>query len=479
MQSIGSVKILPTFPKISLISRFQWVMIGMFPLLSILLLIGVSFIPDNDTIFSWYFFVSYAYGFLSVWKVAGSRLTPFHLFYLTCGLFLGGSFFGNLMGAQSSLFTLNWYYPIDLDLNESRELFRYLLLLIFGSCIGYIYTINFIDTERIKLNGSPMSTKFFKRINIFLEVLFYIILPLIIIEDIQSFFNVLKEGYVSLYLSGQTDDYSSGSGIFGTVFLILFGLAMGFGYRKVRKKYLILFILNAVVSMVIGARGSFGATILLLFWIYSLKHRVSLKQLLLAAFSGVILIITLFSFSLRGQKSSQNRDSGVEVIGEFIGGQGISLMVMETAKVPSEYPAIAYVQSFIPGSSFLYSRLTGERLASNENNLSKYMCSTVNPKIYNQGFGLGWSIMADFYLFGGRNRVGYTIWAIIFGIGIGWMERKSMTSPWIRSLLFTIITPLLMLPRASFNSFFTVIIYCSVAYVMIGIFCKLKTGRNV
>lgn len=437
--------------------------------LFIICAVAIGLSPNNNNYFAYVFVTFYIGSFLCIWYGNGRRLSPFILFYITIGLFLGGRFFGQLYFNDNELFELSWYSHISLSYTDKIELMYYLCGMLGVLSIGYIYIYSKHPTP-IVTNTKTSKYKIEKVITIG----FYILSPIVVYSRIQSYLQVASEGYVSLYLSNQVDEYSSGSSLFNILFIILLGLSFGFGNKKLQIKYICVYSFNALISILMGSRGSFGALLLYLIWIYSLYYKVSLKKIACLGCISLCILLLVFNLSIRAQSSSESsfQSSPLDLIATFISGQGISLMVFEASRQIPSYPALGYIQSIIPGSSYIWQMISGDRIQSYDNNLSNYMCYNLNPSLYNDGYGLGWSIMSDFYLFGGRNYIGYLILCLLFGLLIAKLEIRSTVSLWNRSLLFSITPAILTLPRASFNQFFTLIIYCLVFYFLLQILIR-------
>ena len=257
------------------------------------------------------------------------------------------------------------------------------------------------------------------------------------------------------------------------LFLVFFGLAFGFGNKLSRTLYLSLFIFVGLMDVIMGARGGFGITLLVLIWIYSFYHKINWIKLSSILLVALFLLLYIFSLSIRQNDISDSPTSLIDSLINFISGQGISLMVFEASRQIPDYPIVSYFQSIIPGSNAMYQFFSGETLQGYESGFSNWMCYHLNSVEYEQGFGLGWSVLSDFYLFGFRTYFGFSLVALFFGWLIAKLELDASKSGFALALLFSLMNGLLFLPRGPFSSFFTVIVYCLIVYFMITVFIQV------
>ena len=433
----------------------------------------VSVCPDSDLLFSVIFINYYIFSLLFIWRGNGQRVSPYILFFMTMGLFLGGKFWGYLIDTDKDLFTLDWFAEIDLVYEKKQRLMYYLLSMMGLMNIGYLSRYSRAD---IDLDEPEVDETFEYRLHIVLRNAMFIIAPLVLIAVYLSFREVSNLGYTVLY-EQQDGEYSSFSGLANILMMIALGLVYGYNLNSLKKYYLGLYIIYSIFNILMGARGSFGAMLLFLLLIYSQSHKITGKKLLLFLGSAVFILIIVFSFSARAMEADLMRlgyDSTTDVLVEFISSQGISLMVFDASQLIDSYPALAYVQSIVPGSSFICHLLTGDTIDATDNNFANFMCYSLNPALYKLGFGLGWSIMSDLYLFGFKSFLGFAVLSLIFGGFIGYMEIDSSKSLSMRSIMFATTMALLMLPRSSMNSYITLIIYCVVVIAILKFFLKTE-----
>ncbi|MDA6078111.1 hypothetical protein O0544_23540 [Edwardsiella anguillarum] len=76
------------------------------------------------------------------------------------------------------------------------------------------------------------------------------------------------------------------------------------------------------------------------------------------------------------------------------------------------------------------------------------MAKTLDESLFARGFGLDWTLMSDFYVFGGRNILGFSFLAFSFGLLLSTLQNASKNLFWL-VLLTAIFTRLVFLPRSS------------------------------
>lgn len=439
---------------------------------SVVLILGflcVSLNANSDIFFAGTYVVFYLISFYCIWNGNGKRVSPYILFFLTMGLFLGGKFWAFIFDPDMNLFFLDWFTELNLDLEQKQRLMYYFLALMGLLNIGYLYQYSYNFEE----NNEPHENELFQdRLRIILRNALFVIGPLVLYAGYKTLLAVSAKGYTLLY-EVQDEEYSSASGLANILLMIGIGITYGYNITSLKKYYLGVYIVSCFFTIMMGARGAFGVLLLFLLWIFSMSHKVSGKKLILYLSCAVLLLIFVFSFSVRAMENNLMRlgyDSTTDVLIDFIAGQGISLMVFDASQLVDHYPALAYVQSIIPGTSFFWHLFSGEVIDATDNNFANFLCHDLNPAMYRLGFGLGWSIMADFYLFGFKTFIGYSILSLLFGWFIGFLEIRAKSSLVIRSILFTVTPALLTLPRASMNSFFPLMFYCIVVIVILRFF---------
>ena len=196
---------------------------------------------------------------------------------------------------------------------------------------------------------------------------------------------------------------------------------------------------------------------------------------------GVLLILFAFSFSIRAAAQLGNDSlSDWEMLLSFISGQGITLMIFDASRLIEEYPILPYFNSLIPGVSSIYATLTGETLHSYDVTFPAYMGYCFNTSLFYKGFGLGWSVLSDIYLYANRYSLIFIFLSFVFGFIFSRIELYAISSRFYKSLLFTLAFPLMMLPRSGLNTFCTLLVYFFVVVLGLIFFIQLfKRGKAI
>lgn len=435
--------------KISYI-KFIWISILLFiNIVIITLLYNYSF---SDKIYSYLFIFDYIIAFLGIWYTSGKKITPFVLFYMTFGLFIGGRF---IAVALSPYYDTLWDPTIFIrkfkPSNElNQETFINIIEFILFVSIGYIIIKKINIIKPSKKNYFDFSDKEKNILNKILTYIFPILFIYIIYGSVKAFIEAISGGYLSLY-EGQGADDEGGfvNSIFSTLYSIFFGMALAIGFNNNRKKYICLFVINAFIIMMVGSRGGFGASILLLLWIYSDTHKISIKKLATYGITSILLLLFIFSFSIRGQAKGFSLDDLNLVLATFFYGQGVSMMVFNVSKLVPSFPTLSYFTAVFPFAVPIYRIVSGEKLSSFDFSFSNYLSYYINPNLYFEGQGLGWTILGDIYLLSFNSVVLFCLLALILGSGFAWVENKAKYHNFWKIFLYSFITNIVILPRGT------------------------------
>ena len=406
---------------------------------------------------------------LLLWHLQGQRLTPTFLFYITFSfLFIGGRFWGILLGYGEPLWVGNFFSPNDYDDEQILRLLTYLFTYLYCFYLGcyLVYgnkTKKIVRQEVVLLNST-------RRIDHFLQVTFYVVAPLVLLTSMQTLIRIIGSGnYLSLY-ADQTESYSSGSALMTTVLYCLFGFAMAYGRRRVQLCYMTLFLLNVTIGLMIGARGGFGAILMFILWYVYQNKKVPITKIALIGLGCIFLLLFLVQFSVRSTSSGEDSSalSAWMVLAKFFYDQGVSMAVFESSMDVPNYPAPLYIQSFIPGTLTLYQLLWHTSVSGADIGFGNYLAHWLNPALYNRGFGLGWTVMGSFYLFGGRNIIGFAIVATLFTVLCCRCETKARTSLFYKAIVYTLFVNFMVLPRGDLIAIFPLAIYAIlIRYILI------------
>ena len=414
-----------------------------------------------------------------IWCVGG--LSPYMLFMTTFSfLFIGGHFWGVLFNPQLSLRVGSFLDPQPTSNSEWRETLIYLILFLYMTLLGYLYIYgrsgNRTNIQKGLLEQVTFPSKQFNRA---LTVIWVFLSSLVFFTDAMALLIVLRGGYGELYMA-QGDTYSASSIV--VVFeYFFFAMAMTYGNARNRHLYIILFVADGLFKILGGGRGAFGSILMFFIWYYSLNHKVNLRILAIGGTLALAILLVLSNQSKRSVDSGNSFTTVNEVAALFFYAQGESLSTFEASRGIKKYPWLCYVQSFVPGTSFLYYHLAsdGHALRNNDTSFSLYLSSCLNPERFALGDGAGWTYMSDLYLFSGRTYWGFALLALLSGIIIGWLEIKSHTNNLCKVVLFAIFLRLMILPRTGLNYIIPLIVYILVLFGIFKQIYNLKVRNSV
>ena len=117
-------------------------------------------------------------------------------------------------------------------------------------------------------------------------------------------------------------------------------------------------------------------------------------------------------------------------------------------KIVDSYPFIAYVQTFIPGATFFWG-LLGNSLAPQDIMFSYRMCYELNPSLFVNGSGLGWTILSDLYVFSFGNIILFIALSLGVGCLFGMLENFSEKYKLYSYITFYVFMKCMLLPRGA------------------------------
>lgn len=445
-----------------------------FMLLTLLTSLIVCYVLNIFYVSDWgislFFVLIYFLGMCSIWNIDNRNVSLFFIFYLSFGLFIGGSFFAVVLGYDGDPFLPTFFYDYTVSYSRRIEIFEYVIIFIIFSVLGY-----FLGRYCRRLEKSKM---FFLSsdlpiLQIILQYVFILVSIFVLYGLSKKFMSVLSDGYLALYITLQNESYA-GSNILNVLFPLAFAMAITYGNRILKIEYTILFALQALLNILMGTRSAFGALLLVLLWLYAREHKISLKKIGIWCLSSLGLLLLIYSFSIRAEQQGREDESVVEKILYFSFSQGGSLMTFDASRLVDNYPIIPYFQSFFPAASSIYSIVTGEELYHKDVGFSAHMNYELNHELYYAGCGLGWSLLSDLYLFARRTWIGYSLLSLICGWLLAVLERKAIQIKFYQYISVAISYSLVLLPRGGVSSIFPLIIYATLFWILISFFIQIR-----
>lgn len=415
-------------------------------------------------------------GFLTVARtLAGTSPTSLYAlqFYAIC-LFIGGRFAAFLMSQDQNPFEMTFFVTYRLDDAGANRLMSLIIGAIaameFGACIAGI-------RKRRRVGDMPCAVQVTPRA---LKSMLLVVVPLVLVSLYQSYTLVRDYGYLGLYL-GQTGEQGSVvKSIATTMAFALMGLAVAYGDKSARRAYFAVYFFMAVVNLMYGARGGFVTFILFAIWIATGMgaRRIGFGKIF-ACFAGIGVFIIYFMNVVSARGDGIVQGGLLDNMSGLLYDQGVTLMVFDLSTKTHGYPWVPYIQNFLPGVSFLVNVFS--TLRPQDAGFSKYLSYVNNSDAYADGYGLGWSLFGDLYVYAQGNWVIFVLLAVCVGYGIAKAEALARDQPLIKALLVSAAPSIMFLPRAGLNSVFPLLVYTAVlAWILshAARFLVFVTGRG-
>ncbi|QGM28720.1 O-antigen polysaccharide polymerase Wzy [Acinetobacter towneri] len=218
---------------------------------------------------------------------------------------------------------------------------------------------------------------------------------------LESIAMAISGGYMALYTT-QAESYE-------TPFVMLLSvsatcsLALLYSLRKKLNSKIFgvalgLYILYLLIGIMTGSRATFIGGLILLIWMIFRNRRVK-KIFYIAGIGICVLIVGAVNWlaGLSGARAFSESSNSLEAVSETIYSQGITLMVFNSSIHTEGFPILGAIKTIIPGIQAIFPLFGLNN--RHEFDWGSYMTFTENKNAYQDGFGLGWSIYSDFYIF--------------------------------------------------------------------------------
>jgi oligosaccharide repeat unit polymerase len=394
-----------------------------------------------------------------------SQITPFLSFVVTFSfLFIGGRFWALLISPGESMFDLQGAtFLIREEINTSHfvSTLNWVICFFIFSILGYVLKKK--RTSQIKKFDN-------RRVCTILNVIYWPLAIFSLLGKAMDFKYALDNGgYLAMY-EGQNETYTSFSSL-GTILMYVFwGMAFTFGDKSLKRRYLILLLLFAVITILIGSRGMFGSFLMFMFYIYSLNKKVNIFKILLIGGVAVSLLLFIFTFSIREMGASDL--TGGNVLSAFLYEQGVTFLVFDKVREISNYPVVGYFQAFIPGATSIYTHLINPNAYPYDLTFDAYISNTLNPERFASGNGVGWSILGDFYVFSFGNIFVFSVLSALFGAICAYVENLSSIKPFYSIVIYSLFFKFMILPRSGLNTIIPFLWYVAILYIIVIILSK-------
>ena len=440
------------------------IIIVIYSIFTLLILFLINVIPLSDLGWSLVYVVSAIVSSYTIWKSTKGKLSIFFFYVLTYHLFIGGRFFSFFLNPSFEIFRSTYWFVYDLTDSDKTGLMNYVLGFLFFLVLGYLICNRKDRGVKFELKLSPRGKYQVKKT---LHALFYIIAPYILWTSIKGFLSVLSNGYGANLLFDSEYDIGYVQKFANLLLIAFTGMAMAYGDKKLIILFFSLFIIKGVITVLGGSRGTLGAVIFMALWAYSIFKPINLKKLFIYGGIASLILLLLFSISVRSKADDFSSLSLFDSISAFIYMNGISLMVFDASTKVSDYPILPYFQTFITGANFIYSLFTGTHLESQDVTFQSYMCYKLSPELFNQGLGLGWTTNGDLYLFSGRIFIVYCFMSFLLGGIFCIIDQWSRKSRFFLYFAASMAPALFLMARGSLSALFPQIPYSYLFFLVV------------
>ncbi|EMX8645407.1 O-antigen polysaccharide polymerase Wzy [Providencia stuartii] len=381
-------------------------------------------------------------------------ISPYLLFQIPFGLFIIGRIIGWALDDNLNPNIINYFYNVNLT---DKQLVFYLLLsmLFYNSCsLGYEISIH----RKIKPLPITLPTLNSSVIKGFILIAVTVFVPLIIVEITKTIKLVLEQGYSAMYL----DKKENVGNVFSmgmNILCICLGLTMlDNNYKKLTFILMVILFTICLTLLFMGSRGPIMTYILLYFWVYK-RHKNIMKISIYGL--SILLIVQLLNSYVRTVGNYDN------LIAKFIYDQGTTFIILPFIEYINEWPTVGLLQNFIPGisrfTSLFYDYPTYEA------NLANFMGYHLNPELHNLGNGLGWTVIADAYIYSGKFTPLFSLYSIVFGFIVGLFSISAKNNKFSLALITTLTLQLSFLYRSGLFAIIPLMIYFLIIYFLLSL----------
>lgn len=445
-----------------------WVLFGIFFLILISILNSLFLFLDYDgysvvfLLFS--IFISFLFYINRV-----SYASVMFIMNMTVFLFVGGRFFVYLFKSyDEGLFSLN--YMANFNPTQEGESYIFLLVMIFIFIVNFSYLYFPLKKER-NFNNFIFDKKILCLI-LLLSVSMYFISLASIYGDYLS---VSSGSYFDKYKK-QAENYDPGSGLIFNLMYCMFAFLYSRSNINLKIKYSLLFLLLILFSFfaLMGQRGPFASYILLLVFLYFLNKKVSFFKITFSLSIAYFFMVVIYSFSSR----SSNVEMGVNLL-KFVYEQGITLGVISYGILGDlDYPIEAYISSLAPGISRLISFVNNGDIQNYYFGFGSYAAHMADSKMYENGMGLGWSIISGFYHFSAENIFIFLIFCFSWGVLIRKIDIFAGKKDYWTGVAFVLAPNLFFLARSEIKNVIHIFIIFNILYFIFYIFNKVLLNKE-
>lgn len=419
-------------------------------------------------------YLACVYFFRTVNKI--NILSLFSLFYITFLLFLCGRFFSIFLGYDKSLFEFDYFTFNQLNSYEVTKLMFILLSGMAGIEVG-LYLFKISKKKEIKIDTRALNINSY-----FSYLVSFIIIALLYSSIIKALITAMEGDFLSLYAESQNKNYNTSWSSFLTpISLIWLGIVCIMKNKKIQKIYIFLLFFYYFLGLLVGYRGGFIC--FMIFWVWYINDYGAKSIDVKKAFKVLIYFLMFIIFMNTIYVSMTFRDISAEdsgFINSILGliySQGITLMVFNESLYVNDYPIQQYFQNFFPGISFLYNNFI-ETIPYYKTSWNAYLSYSLNPKMYEMGYGVGWSLFSDIYLYSFGVIFLFSGLVAIFSFFLNFIQYNINRSIFFKYIAIVISLNIFFLPRGNLSTIFPLIIYALIFLFLILFFSRVERNEK-
>ncbi len=436
----------------------------------------LAFFPEEflftENFWSWFFLIIAALLVLLRSLSGISALSLYSLQFYAFILFFGGRFISTVLTNIESPFNINFFASYTLNSSGVTHLMSYVICGMVAMELGFYLSKPW---RKISFVKNELRTEIDARL---LKPMFMLLVPMVIFVLYGSFLAVQKYGYLGLYLAQTGEQSGTFKSIVNTITFVFMGIAIAYGSKKARFFYIAIYLIISLANLLYGVRGGVVTFILFSLWIYGDFGKIKIN--LIKIFFGFVLIAVFLIYGLTGfsfrVEDTQSSSGFIDVFSSFLYDQGVTLMVFDLSTKTGNYPWIPYFQNIFPGVSFIVGAFS--HVVPYETSFSNYLSYYNNRGSFEDGYGLGWAVFSDFYVYSKGVFPIFAFFAGIWGYLLSKMEQIARKDLFFRALLASAAPAIIFLPRAGLNTVFPLLFYSFVVLVTLKKISQSKLFRR-
>ncbi len=390
-------------------------------------------------------------------------------FLIGYGLFILGRFFAQIFHTIPDIYCIEFIFNYCLSDERILNLNLILYLTLFFFCLPFLFNNRKKELGLIDVYYS------IKNIHVLVFIQF-ILIAYYSYNSYKSIFLVLSSGYMALF-SGQAEAYEAPIVTFiYSMIIVIFSILLNNNSsinKTIIKFMFFYFLLIMFLGILTGSRTSFLTALFIFGYYFYRDIKFNYFKIILISIVAINLIYFInILASLGGGRNFESNTLLIQV-SDTLFGQGVTLMVFDASIHMHNYPLLAYLKTILPGIQVIYSffDINNRYLFD----FSSYLVYMNNKSMYFEGFGLGWSLLSDFYVF----SFGFIPLYLFFIFSFAYLLKyiQMLNGSWINGFLFILATQLFTISRSSISLIILMLIlYCIITLVMGSITIKKNRG---